>query len=121
MSWLIDYICWVKQFLLQTISRNLIKQKEQETLKLRKNKSLESYEHSKMIRAEELKKREEAKSKVCQFIKNSYLYKKMYERYNKEVVVPVLEERKKELACKRSNLRPITKEILDEQIGRAHV
>ena len=40
----------------------------------------------------------------------------MHERYNKNVMAPILEERKKELACKRNNLKPITKEIIDEHM-----
>eukprot|EP00831_Metopus_contortus_P065572 TRINITY_DN5856_c0_g1_i2.p4 TRINITY_DN5856_c0_g1~~TRINITY_DN5856_c0_g1_i2.p4 ORF type:complete len:153 (+),score=55.50 TRINITY_DN5856_c0_g1_i2:562-1020(+) len=46
--------------------------------------------------------------------KDEPLYKKMEEKYNKEVVMPSLEMKKKELALKRNRLKPVSIEEIEE-------
>ena len=86
-----------------------LKEREDEILKKRKEKSIQTYEEMKKKREED-KRLRQARSRSSLPPKDEYLYKKLEERYQKEVLMPMLEEKKKELAMKRNKYKSINKE-----------
>jgi len=95
---------------------NLFRKKQEEMMNRRKEESLKVYEQIKKKKEEEKKKLEETKPKVPRMSEEQYLYKKLEQRYNTEVLMPMLEEKKKELAQKRNKYKSIGKEEIEEHM-----
>eukprot|EP00830_Metopus_es_P012939 TRINITY_DN3032_c0_g1_i1.p1 TRINITY_DN3032_c0_g1~~TRINITY_DN3032_c0_g1_i1.p1 ORF type:complete len:617 (+),score=222.54 TRINITY_DN3032_c0_g1_i1:46-1896(+) len=91
-----------------------LKEKEEELLKKRKEGEMLKHQKLKQKREEESKKFEEQKSKACLPPRDDYLYKKLEERYNQQVLMPLLEDKKKKLADLRNQYKPVSKEELEE-------
>lgn len=95
-----------------------LKEKEEEMLKKRKEETMKTYELLKKQREEDSKKKEEVIAKTFVPPKDEYLYKKLEEKYNKEVLMPELESKKQELAKKRNLFKPVRKEELEEHMRK---
>ena len=95
-----------------------LKEKEEEALKKRKEETMKIYENIKRKREEELKKREETRANISLPLESEYLYKKLEENYNNKVVLPSLEEKKKELARKRSHFKSFNKEEFEDHVKK---
>ena len=95
-----------------------LKEKEEELLKRRKEESMKAYEQLKKKREEDQKKYEETRAKAPLPPKGGYLYKKIEERFNEEVLTPMLEDKKRELAKKRNLFKPLNKEEFDEHMKK---
>eukprot|EP00826_Nyctotherus_ovalis_P043036 TRINITY_DN4500_c0_g4_i1.p1 TRINITY_DN4500_c0_g4~~TRINITY_DN4500_c0_g4_i1.p1 ORF type:complete len:502 (+),score=191.90 TRINITY_DN4500_c0_g4_i1:341-1846(+) len=98
--------------------RRKLKEREEEMLRRRKEEMMKVYENIKKKREEELRRREETQASVTLPTEESYLYKKLEERYNNDVLLPILEEKKKELAKKRSHFKSLNKEELEDHIKK---
>jgi len=94
-----------------------LKEQKKEILKKRREESIKTYELLKRKRLEDIKKFEEASAQPNPLPEN-YLYKKLKDRYNKEVLTPTLENKKKELAFKRNQLKCITRKELSEHLKK---
>lgn len=94
----------------------LFKKRQEEIMNRRKEESLRVYEQIKKKKEDEKKKLEEVKPRVHRVPEEEYLYKKLEQKYNAEILMPMLEEKKKELAQKRNKYKPINKEEIDEHM-----
>ena len=90
-------------------------QKKEQLFKSIRNESIKSYESLKKRREEDIKKFNEAKANSI-LPDSEYLYIKLKEKYKNEVSMPMLEERKQELALKRNKLKMISKKEIEEHI-----
>eukprot|EP01022_Parablepharisma_sp_SALTPOND_P032672 TRINITY_DN858_c0_g1_i1.p2 TRINITY_DN858_c0_g1~~TRINITY_DN858_c0_g1_i1.p2 ORF type:complete len:514 (-),score=131.63 TRINITY_DN858_c0_g1_i1:774-2315(-) len=95
-----------------------LKEREEELLKKRKERNMEAFEKLKKQRENDQKKIDEAKSKAVLHTKDEYLYKKLEDKYNKEVLMPMLEKKKEELAKKRNLFKPVNREELEEHMKK---
>ena len=96
-----------------------LKEREEELLKKRKEDTMKTYQQSKQKREEEQKKIEEQKTKVGGLPpKGDYLYKKLEEKYNKEVLMPMLEDKKRLLAEKRNVYKPVSRSEIEEHVKK---
>ncbi len=95
-----------------------LRQKEEELLRRRKEETRKTYQTLKQKREVDLKRFEEQKSKSVLPPEQDYLYKKLEDRYNREVLLPILESKKLALAKKRNIYQPINKEELDEHMRK---
>ncbi len=88
-----------------------------EEAKLRKKEEMEcAYHKLRLEREEERKRQLDWQKRVIPQAESAYLYKRLEERYNREVVLPLLEEKKQELAKKRNVMKPMTmQEIAEHQ------
>eukprot|EP00826_Nyctotherus_ovalis_P042832 TRINITY_DN4469_c0_g6_i1.p1 TRINITY_DN4469_c0_g6~~TRINITY_DN4469_c0_g6_i1.p1 ORF type:complete len:487 (+),score=246.31 TRINITY_DN4469_c0_g6_i1:326-1786(+) len=86
-----------------------LKEREDEVLKRRKEKTIITYEQIRKKREEDRRLRQE-RSRPSLPPKDEYLYRRLEEKYQKEVLMPMLEEKKKELAKKRNQQKPVTRE-----------
>jgi hypothetical protein len=92
----------------------LMHEKEEEILQKRKADMAQAYQQLKQKRQEELQKQSNTDNNKPK--EEEYLYKRYEERYNKEVIMPMLEEKKQLLAQKRSHVRSVTqKELADHR------
>jgi hypothetical protein len=91
-----------------------LKEMEEQVKQRRKEESAKLYEQLKSKREEDRKKRETLKERIPSAPKEEYLYKRLEAKYNKEILIPMLEEKKQELAKKRNQLKPITHEEIEE-------
>lgn len=98
--------------------RRKLKEREEEMLRRRKEETMKVYESIRKKREEELRRREETQASVTLPTEEGYLYKKLEERYNNNVLLPILEEKKKELAKKRSHFKSLNKEELEDHIKK---
>ena len=87
---------------------------KEEAIKKEKESLMNLYKLQKEKREVEFKKIEEQSAKYPIPPQNEYLYKKLEERFQKEVVLPILETKKSELAKKRNQLKSVTKEEIEE-------
>eukprot|EP00826_Nyctotherus_ovalis_P056711 TRINITY_DN7712_c0_g1_i1.p1 TRINITY_DN7712_c0_g1~~TRINITY_DN7712_c0_g1_i1.p1 ORF type:complete len:455 (-),score=175.01 TRINITY_DN7712_c0_g1_i1:76-1440(-) len=94
-----------------------LKEQREEMLRRRREDSMKAYEQLRRKRQEEMQKFEEVKGKPSPVPEN-YLYKQLADKYEKEVLMPTLENRKKELAFKRSKFKPIVRKELDEHLRK---
>ena len=95
-----------------------MKRRYEETIKKRKEEDKKTYNNIRKKREEDTKRLEMAKSQSSPPPENCYLYKKLEEKYSNEVLLPGLENRKKELAMKRGQLKTVTQEELNEHIKK---
>lgn len=91
---------------------NRSRSREENVLRQRREASLKLYERIKREREEDQKRKEEARRSLSKSHQGQYLYKKLENKYNMEVVFPMLEEKKRELAKKRNQYKAIDKEEL---------
>lgn len=98
-----------------------LKEREDEMLKKRKDDTLKVYQQLKQKREEEHKKTEEHLTKTSLPPRDEYLYKKLEDKYNKEVLMPALEDKKRELAKKRNLFKPVSKEEIDDHIRKHEI
>ena len=89
-----------------------IKEREEELIKKRKEETMKTYEQLRKKREEDQKRLEKLKTKTSLQSKDDYLYKKLEEKYVQEVEMPMLEQKKMELAKKRNIYKPINKDVL---------
>lgn len=95
-----------------------LREQEEERLKRRKEESMQVYEQLRRKRELDHKRMEDIKYKANLSFKEEYLYKVLEDKYNNEVLTPVLEEKKKVLAMKRNQYKPISKEELIEHVKK---
>ena len=94
---------------------NELSAKEEETRTKRRGEVAQVYKNIKQKREEDKKKNEEWKHRIPTTPKGEdYLYKKLEDKYNREVLLPILEEKKQELAKKRNQFKPLSHEELEE-------
>lgn len=94
-----------------------LKEREDEVLKKRKEKTITTYEQIRKKREEDRRLRQE-RSRPSLPPKDEYLYRRLEEKYQKEVLLPMLEEKKKELAKKRNQQKPVSKEEVAQHMKR---
>ena len=90
------------------------KEMKEEILRRRKEEALKSYELTKKKREDEYRRLMEVKKRHNPISKNNYMYKIMEDRYERDILMPMLEEKKRELAEKRNKYKPINKRELSE-------
>ena len=86
------------------------KEYEEELIKKRKEEVMKAHELLKKKREEDKKKYLEAKPK--NYLTPKYLYKKLEERYQNEIMLPMLKEKKQQLAIKRNQCKSLNKDEL---------
>eukprot|EP00826_Nyctotherus_ovalis_P009454 TRINITY_DN12500_c0_g1_i3.p1 TRINITY_DN12500_c0_g1~~TRINITY_DN12500_c0_g1_i3.p1 ORF type:complete len:345 (-),score=137.08 TRINITY_DN12500_c0_g1_i3:21-1055(-) len=96
----------------------MLKKRDEELLSKKREDALKAHEQIKRRREEEQKKLAEARQRFHSIPEDQYLYRKLESKYNAEVLMPILEERKRELAQKRNRYKPISKEELDEHMKK---
>lgn len=94
-----------------------LKEQQEEVLRRRREDSIKAYEQLRRKRQEEMQKLEEVKDRPSP-VPEDYLYKKLADKYEKEVLMPTLENRKKELAFKRNQFKPIDRNELNEHLRK---
>jgi len=92
---------------------NRSKSKEEEALRQRKEVTMKLYERIKKEREKDQKRNEELRRDLCKSSQGPYLYKKLESKYNMEVILPGLEEKKRELAKKRDLYKAIDKKLFE--------
>ncbi len=92
------------------------KEREAEVRQARKEELAKNFEQQKQKREDDLKKQQEQEEKYHK--PSVYLYQVLEEQYKKNVLTPMLEEKKQKLAEKRNVLKPVTKEELEEHQKR---
>eukprot|EP00831_Metopus_contortus_P001574 TRINITY_DN10566_c0_g1_i1.p1 TRINITY_DN10566_c0_g1~~TRINITY_DN10566_c0_g1_i1.p1 ORF type:complete len:190 (+),score=59.82 TRINITY_DN10566_c0_g1_i1:237-806(+) len=92
------------------------KQEAEAKLLKEKNDKLREFEERKQKREEERRKLIEHKEKALQHVQQKYYYQRVEEKFQREVLMPALEEKKRKLAEKRSNARSLTRDELDDHI-----
>ncbi len=88
------------------------KEKEVQLREERREEAVRGCELQKQRREEELHRMQEQQEKFQPA--SVYLYQKIEEQYKNNVLTPMLEDKKQRLAEKRSVLKPVTKEELEE-------
>ncbi len=90
------------------------KQAEEERKKAIKEEDLQRHKYFREKQQEELRRIKEQQEKFHVLPESKYFYKKAEERYNREVLLPMLETKKQELALKRNfAARVSSKEIAE--------
>ena len=93
-----------------------LKEEEEEILRKRKERNMKA--HNKLKKKRELDQQIMLGFKHKISITNEYLYKKLEDKYNKEVLMPILEEKKKELAKKRNQFKSVNRKEFKEHIKK---
>ena len=94
-----------------------LKEKEEELLKQRKEDLIKSYELSKKRKEENKKFKEDQKLKP--FIKSDdYLYKRLETNYKKDILTPMLIDKKQKLADRRNIYKPLDREELNDHMKK---
>ncbi len=89
------------------------KTREEMEKQKRKEETRKLFELQRGKRKEELRVLEEHKRKAQVLPQDEYLYKRLENRYKREVLMPMLEETKEKLAEKRRMLKPITRQEIE--------
>ena len=97
----------------ELLTQHNIEMKE-ETLRKRKEEAFKSYELTKKKRDDEYRRLMEVKKRHNPISKNNYMYKKMEDKYEADILMPMLEEKKRKLAEMRNKYKPISKRELSE-------
>eukprot|EP00826_Nyctotherus_ovalis_P005251 TRINITY_DN1117_c0_g2_i22.p1 TRINITY_DN1117_c0_g2~~TRINITY_DN1117_c0_g2_i22.p1 ORF type:complete len:397 (-),score=134.48 TRINITY_DN1117_c0_g2_i22:18-1208(-) len=93
------------------------KEKEEEALKKRKEETMKKHEILRRRREEDQKLTELTQSHTNFLCKdNEYLYRKIEHKFNSDIITPILEKKKQELAKRRNLYKPITKEELSTHL-----
>ena len=85
------------------------KEREEALIKKRKEENIKLYEQLRKKREEDLKRMKELKQNPRLPTDDEYLYKKLEEKYTKNVLMPILEEKKEQLAKKRNQFKSMDK------------
>eukprot|EP01022_Parablepharisma_sp_SALTPOND_P019363 TRINITY_DN3292_c0_g2_i1.p7 TRINITY_DN3292_c0_g2~~TRINITY_DN3292_c0_g2_i1.p7 ORF type:complete len:373 (-),score=73.27 TRINITY_DN3292_c0_g2_i1:14091-15209(-) len=95
-----------------------LKEKKEAERKKRKEELLRSFQEKRERRMEELKKLEEHSKRLGVLPETEYMHKKLEDKYKADVLLPLLEKQKMELAKRRNLVKPVTKEEIHEHMRK---
>ena len=98
----------------EELSKN--QKEEEEAIKKRNQESIESYIAAREKHKNECQRNLTIKSEVRFKPENEYLYRRLEEKYHKDVLIPILEEKKKVLEKKRNLYKQIDKQEIKEHV-----
>lgn len=96
------------------LEKSTLQEKFEEEKRRKKAELIQSFTEKRQKRLEEIKKLEEIQKKSVIMPETEYLHKKLEDRFKEEILNPMLEKQKIELAKKRNLIKPITKQEIEE-------